>query len=582
VINESWLVGLSKKEITPNLEDIGLNKVGMLGYGMPEQKMQEILNPLFSRVAWIELGENVLIWVHVELCFPADSLRQEILKRINEQNDLPNINHHQLVIASQHTHSGPAGYCHYPFYNIPTPGFVPQVFEKNVSGIMEAIREASLLKRPSSLKFSKEEFGAEAPVAFNRSTAAWRENFEVKNKSLSTDPVFAMDRHLYGIKIKAENQVIGLMNWFGVHCTNFPNTNLKVTSDNKGFAASFVEEQLAARDVSHVALFNQGAAADITPNFIWDDERNEIRGQFQNNLESARFNGKLQATVALNLIDKSSEDFTIEPQLWSQTLYVDMDGVKVDPQFIPPHIPAPKDAMSVSPAFGTSFMAGTEEGRGAPPVLCFLVSLLSSLVKLVDVIRSFWLSSNEREKLWRFYRHQAPKNIFVETGHKKILGISDLSYLPIPRLVDPLIGIIKDFYKKGSMREHTWTQQVVPVQLVILGKVALVNLPGEVTSMSGLRLKEQVKNDLNLHEVIISAYTNGAAGYITTPEEYQCNHYEAGHTPFGKWTLPAYQTIVRSLCWQYLKKENYEYEVKASAPVIFSEEDIKRRTIINS
>tara|TARA_B100000809_G_scaffold31055_1_gene27000 strand:+ start:113 stop:742 length:630 start_codon:yes stop_codon:yes gene_type:complete len=47
--------------------------------------------------------------------------------------------------------------------------------------------------------------------------------------------------------------------------------------------------------------------------------------------------------------------------------------------------------------------------------------------------------------------------------------------------------------------------------------------------------------------IVLAGYSNGYAGYITTPEEYSLQQYEGGHTLHGQWTLPAYQQIANYL-----------------------------------
>ena len=47
--------------------------------------------------------------------------------------------------------------------------------------------------------------------------------------------------------------------------------------------------------------------------------------------------------------------------------------------------------------------------------------------------------------------------------------------------------------------------------------------------------------------VVVAGYSNGYAGYITTPEEYRLQQYEGGHTLHGPWSLPAYQQVASRL-----------------------------------
>jgi neutral ceramidase len=71
-------------------------------------------------------------------------------------------------------------------------------------------------------------------------------------------------------------------------------------------------------------------------------------------------------------------------------------------------------------------------------------------------------------------------------------------------------------------------------------------MPAEITTMSARRIRQAVKTVLGdwVKHIVIAGYSNGYAGYITTPEEYETQQYEGGHTVHGKWTLPAYlQTL---------------------------------------
>lgn len=88
-----------------------------------------------------------------------------------------------------------------------------------------------------------------------------------------------------------------------------------------------------------------------------------------------------------------------------------------------------------------------------------------------------------------------------------------------------------------------WTAKVLPLQLIRIGSLHLVALPQEATIVSGLRLRRTVAGELGvpLDDVLIAGYANDYAGYLTTPEEYEQQAYEGGHTMFGRRQLPAYQ-----------------------------------------
>ena len=568
-----WKLGHGRGEITPKVR-----KISMLGYGIPENKILGVETKLWARAIYVEQLDSKLIYLNLELCFPTDSIRQGLLARLKQLPQLSNIEQEELFITAQHTHSGPSGYCHYPLYNIPTPGFVPEVLETIIDGALQAITQAIESIKHCDLEFSKSEFSPEHPVGFNRSIFTYKQNSEVKNENLSLEPAAAMDRFMYMIKACDGVNSFASMNWFGVHCTSIPNYNTKINADNKGYAATFVEEQLSATGIEHLSVFNQTSAADITPNFIWDKQKKQFRGQFENYLESAKFNGKLQAQKALELIEKTPAT-KLEARMLKALKYVDMGDIQVDTQYIPDGMDK-KNAKTSSPALGTAFMVGTDEGPGAPKVIGFFVALIASFVKAIRVIKSYWMSEEQRKKIWDYYNSQNPKDIFIETGNKVVVGFSDPTSIPIPDFADPLLKRFREYWNKGSLRENTWTQQVVPVHLVCLGQVAIVGLPAEITTIAALRVRRQVLKrlvSLGVTEVIVNAYSNSYCGYITTPEEYMTQNYEAGHTTFGKWTLPAFQTVLDDLCERLLNKDAPE-SVEGAAPVIFSESELTGRT----
>src|SRR5690606_18727112 len=72
-----------------------------------------------------------------------------------------------------------------------------------------------------------------------------------------------------------------------------------------------------------------------------------------------------------------------------------------------------------------------------------------------------------------------------------------------------------------------------------LGQFSLIAVPAETTTMAGHRMQKELSEILG-GQVIMAPYSLSYCGYITTPEEYQAQCYEGGHTVFGRWTLPAF------------------------------------------
>ncbi len=92
--------------------------------------------------------------------------------------------------------------------------------------------------------------------------------------------------------------------------------------------------------------------------------------------------------------------------------------------------------------------------------------------------------------------------------------------------------------------------QVLPVQLLRVGAVAVLGIPGELTTMAGRRLRTTVLDAMSatgVTHLALGTYANEYAGYITTPEEYSAQHYEGASTLFGPHTLEAHQQVAAQL-----------------------------------
>lgn len=99
------------------------------------------------------------------------------------------------------------------------------------------------------------------------------------------------------------------------------------------------------------------------------------------------------------------------------------------------------------------------------------------------------------------------------------------------------------FLSVGELKfPYRWTPEIVTTQIVEVGNIVIVALPGEFTTMSGRRIRNDVQriytknNRTNVH-VILAGLANTYTNYIATYEEYQLQRYEGGSTLFGPYTL---------------------------------------------
>jgi hypothetical protein len=83
--------------------------------------------------------------------------------------------------------------------------------------------------------------------------------------------------------------------------------------------------------------------------------------------------------------------------------------------------------------------------------------------------------------------------------------------------------------------------RAVPLTVARIGDRAIAALPGEPTKETGARTKSAVLETLRgagVRRVVIAGLANDFISYITTPEEYERQHYEGGSTLFGVYEQP--------------------------------------------
>jgi len=559
-------VSIKKKDITPEVRGIS-----MLGFGDPHNIVKGVETPISVRVICLQDQQGyTLFFINFEICFITDSIYSELKSYAKQLSE----NHASVVhIMAQHTHSAPSGYDHYALYNMPTPGFVPQVLDSYIDNAKDAMREAYESLSEGSIEYCKGEIPTTEDVSFNRSLNAYLMNPEVRELNLPTSKRSAVDKTMRLLKVQSqENEIIGSLNWFAVHATNISGDNFYISPDNKGYAALEVESHYIDTDKQdHIALFSQGCAGDVSPNYLKSPNSRKLRGKYVNPFDSARYNGALQANMCRELLESESEK--LKDKIQALTVYRDLSNIAPLKKFLGDN--PPTNARTTEPCHGVAFIQGTKDGPGIHESIGFLIKLVAQIVKYVHILISFTKNEEEKNRIWSLYRNQAPKSIFVNAGDKSILGIKNISQLPIPGFIDPLVKILKDFDKKGALKELSWTQKILPVQLIKLGDLFIVGLPGEVTTIAGLRIQKQIKDFFGKDtQIIISPYSNAFCGYIVTHEEYEMQFYEGGHTVFGKWTLAAFQTIIEDLC--IAMRDNKE--PLTIAPPRFSQKELDLRT----
>ncbi len=518
--NDQFLIGLAKEDITP-----AANGEVLLGFGDPEHKANKIETPLFARALTIELTKDTHIAIAcLEICFISQALRDEVLSLLQTKDPTTNWNEAQLLLCATHTHCAPGGHTHDIMYNLPNKGWYPHVLKKYAEGTMKAILKARRDLKPGRVRFAEGEFKPEQPVAFNRSVDAWNLNPETQKYSFS-DRHKALDKTMRLFRFENLNgEFIGCLNEFAVHCTSVHRDYKMIHSDNKGIAATELENKLGG-----TCIFVQGAAGDVSPNFQKFKGLFETRGTNKDDLISVRDNGLMQSEMAEALVYKAKSSEALAAELEYTLQYINMSNIEVDPQDVNGQVNL-KTRLAV---IGARALLGTDEGMPTPKPLYYLIVLIGRMLNLTGI--------DEMQK---------PKLGCVQSGEGQIFKVEKFDRLLVPGIFDPIVQQIK---KWGALNLTVLplSPQIVPIQLLRLGSWVWLAVPGELTTTSGARLKKSILSDLKKNKSVQSAlivgYANSFTGYITTPEEYELQRYEGASTHFGKWTQPAYQTVFRKL-----------------------------------
>ncbi|XXF77558.1 neutral/alkaline non-lysosomal ceramidase N-terminal domain-containing protein [Myxococcaceae bacterium GXIMD 01537] len=458
-------------------------EVGMMGYAQVDQTTAGIHQRLRSRAFVIASpcnGKRV-VFVSADLGMVFQAVKLRVVERLRARyGDLYSADN--VLLSATHTHSGPGGFSHYTLYNLTTFGFVPQNFDAIAEGIVESIVRAHDDAAAGSVRIASGEL---LDANRNRSPRAYAANPAAERERYGRDT----DSRMTLLRLThADGTDIGVIDWFAVHATSMGNKNHLISGDNKGYASYLFEKEMGARYLrpgkTFVAAFANSNEGDVTPNLCGGTD-----GCGGNDFGDTALAARKQQTFARALFASATRPLTGGVDY--RHAYVKMDAVDVAPAF------GGGQARRTCPAaIGASMLAGAEDGPGfgSEGLTC----------------------QNVRDLFGQFLCGQATTPC---QGEKPIV------------------------LEMGT-QSPPWSPEVLPLQIVRIGELALVAVPFELTTMSGRRLRETVREALapaGVTDVVIAGLANAYSGYVATREEYALQHYEGASTHFGPWTLAALQ-----------------------------------------
>ncbi|KAF3773215.1 Neutral ceramidase [Nymphaea thermarum] len=567
--NSTYLIGLGSYDITGPAAD-----VNMMGYANAEQTVSGVHFRLRARTFIVaEPDGKRIVFVNIDACMASQLVTLKVLERLKSRyGDL--YNEQNVAISGIHTHAGPGGYLQYVVYIITSLGFVRQSFDAIVDGIEKSIVQAHEGLRPGNIFVN---MGELLEASINRSPSAYLNNPPEERSRYKYD----VDKDMTLLKfVDLEWGSVGSFNWFATHGTSMSRTNSLISGDNKGAAARFMEDWFEQIDTlemskrmhseyrnqpnsiprrvssmlpdqqedelmklasvfqslggmtsdssfsvtkrvrssfkssnrpSFVAAFCQSNCGDVSPNVLGTfcidtglpcdfnhstcNGKNELcygRGPgYPDEFNSTYSIGHRQFKKAVELFHSASEQ--LKGKVDFRHTYLDFSNLEVT--VTSNHVGANQETVKTCPAaMGFAFAAGTTDGPGA---------------------FDFKQGDDQGNPFWKLVRD------VLKTPSKEQISCQH----PKPILLDT-----------GEMTQpYAWAPSILPIQILRIGQLVILSVPGEFTTMAGRRLRNAVKAvlinagngefDENTH-VVLAGLTNTYSQYVTTFEEYQIQRYE--------------------------------------------------------
>lgn len=494
-----YLVGAGLYDITGAAAE-----TGAFGYAA-QQEMTGIQDRLYSHayvIADPDTDERI-VYVSADMGAMFQSVRVEVIKELRERFG-DTYTGDNVMLTATHTHVGNSGQAHATLYQIAGAdasgaGYSSQNFRAAVDGIVASVVRAHDNLEPGGISLTRGELD---DVTRNRSIPAYEMNDDAGEYPTN------VDTRMTQLKLTdAGGQAVGMLNWFAVHPTSFSKEWTHLSADNKGYARYLFEERMGTdptSDDTFVASFANAAEGDVV---AVDGNAHSAPGY--EGSEDERLNveraGRRQYEAAVRLWEAKGAPLT--GPVDSRSRWADFGDYTVRDDFTKDD---PARDLCV-PARGFSFAAGGENGPSNIPGITEGMTRSSMTGGAVDAIEGSALGALLGDVLVDapvLDSCQAEKPVLLPTGHLD------------------------------------WVPTKVPVQLLRIGSLAIVGVPGEPTTMSGRRLEAVVQERLagsGVDTVVVAGLANSYTGYVATREEFAAQHYEGASTEFGPHTLAAYR-----------------------------------------
>lgn len=504
---------------------------------------------------------NSVVLVTADIPLMSGGVYVDVLKRLKEKYGLL-YNEKNVIISATHTHSGPGGYFKTYALNIfAGMTFHDGNFKKISDGIFNAIVMAHERLSPGRVTVNSGEFSWKASERVNRqrSEPAYVLNRDINDYLLPDGQADNTNRTITQFKfIKEDGTVIGMYNWSPVH-PNVSGSHLTlINGDVSGLASYLIEKEHGVNyldNTGFVAAFAYSDAADTSSNLPED----ALLPQFAAKTKTLKLdaNGDVLDWIAdgtydyerMNLRAKTVADLArkifndngteLSGSIETRQMFAAAQSLPIKAQYMDPRDIYYSDILKetvencrlCNGSAGAGFFAGSMEdgdsgqvkaGEGNPrSVTDYSVSSFRDLIS--DPVPSI------ADILFQVITPDAKQKKEIDCQLEKRITMS----------FDEL-GVLVPGGKIWNMNQ--------PFTIVKIGSFAILTLPCEVTTMSGRRLKADMKKALpGVTTVVINSTSNDDLRYLATREEYASQQYEGGATLMGPYSLNGVRQIVHEL-----------------------------------
>jgi len=496
-----YLIGAGIYDITGPAGEIV-----MQGFAVSTQKTAGIHLRLRSRAFVIGDGNKRVVFVSADLGMLFQMVKLKVCEKIAGNAVLSKFyNEKNILLSATHTHNGPGGFSGYFLYDATVSGFVKQNFNTIVDGIYQSIIRAHNNIKQGKI-FIKEGTidgcgGNRAETAYNNNPADERAQY-----NSNTDKTITLLKF-----VTLEGEEIGLLNWYAVHADSIGPDNHLISGDNKGWASYMFEKEKGANYQSSrtfVAAFAQSNAGDVTPNIGYGQAPSYVTLAKNKSLSNAVLK---QFNKAKELYNNATEELSGSVDFRHE--WVDMRTLYVEST----------ECYTCAAGMGASFSAGSPYDNPSPISIFPNGTTIESLNWNDNAMNAFLNSylSGIFAFVWPATIDPAYKKCHAE---KPVLLPTGIAHL--------------------NTNGPTMTPQIMPIQMLKIGKLAIAAVPAEVTTMAGRRIKKDLIAGLEQSGVrysVVAALSNSYSSYLATREEYAMQWYEGACTQFGPNELAAFQ-----------------------------------------